>query len=208
MKPRYDPRVFLALIVSPGNKQRLGSIQAVFRPVLPAWHFIPVENFHVTLRFLGELPEEQITAIDVACKELVRECSPFTLEWNRIDFFGAPKSARVIFAAADPCEGLKHLVQVVERIPPQPDRERRELTPHITLAKARSQLDPSSIRSSTAILARLREQGKVGAQAIDISLTSVHLEFVLMETVWVGRGVEYVIRNRYPFAQQKGDLTT
>jgi 2'-5' RNA ligase len=208
MKPRYDPRVFLALMVSPGNKQRLGSIQALFRPVLPSWHFIPVENFHVTLRFLGELPEEEISRVDSACRSLLPQLAPFTLEWNRVDFFGPPKSARVLFAAANPSPELDELSLALQQIPPPPERERREFSPHITLAKARSQLDPADIRMSTAILTRLREQRKVGAQVIDFSLTSVHLDFVLMETVWVGRGVEYLVRQRYPFPQAKGDLTS
>lgn len=208
MKPRYDPRVFLALMVSPGNKQRLGSIQALFRPVLPSWHFIPVENFHVTLRFLGELPEEEIAGIDKLCRELAPTLAPFTLTWDSVDFFGPPKSARVLFAAAQASPELERLTQALQQIPPLPERERREFTPHITLAKARSQLDAADIKLSTAILTRLREQRKVGAQAVDFSLTSVHLEFVLMETVWVGRGVDYVIRQRYPFPAAKGDLTS
>jgi 2'-5' RNA ligase len=207
MKPRYDPRVFLALTISPGNKQRLGALQALFRPALPSWHFIPLENFHVTLRFLGEMPEDDIDAFDAACRTLAPSLPPFTLEWDSIDYFGAAKSARVLFAAARPSTELARLVQALEHIPPVPERERREFTPHITLAKARSQLDALSVRQSTAVLSKLREQKKVSNQPVDFNVTSVHLDFVLMETVWVGRSVEYLVRQRYPFAAQSGDLT-
>jgi 2'-5' RNA ligase len=206
VKPRYDPRVFLALTVSPGNKQRLGALQELFRPIMPSWHFIPRENFHVTLRFLGEIAEEQIAAIDSACRELAPRLQPFTLEWDCIDFFGPPKSARVLFAAARISPELTRLMQELAHLEPAQERERKEFTPHITLAKARSQLDPASQRASAAILARLREQKRVGLTPLEFSMSSVHLEFVLMETVWVGRSVEYVIRQSYRFTPAEHDL--
>jgi 2'-5' RNA ligase len=206
VKPRYDPRVFLALTISPGNKQRLGALQELFRPVLPSWHFIPVENFHVTLRFFGELPEEQIAPIDAACRALAPHLQPFTLEWDSIDFFGPPKSARVLFAAARISPELTRLTQELAHLEPAAERDRKEFTPHITLAKARSQLDPASQRASAVILGRLREQKRVGLTPLEFSMTSVHLEFVLMETVWVGRAVEYVIRQSYKFTPKEHDL--
>lgn len=208
MKPRYDPRVFLALTVSPGNKQRIGTLQQLFRPVLPSWHFIPVENFHVTLRFFGEIAEGQIAEIDSACRELAPRLQPFTLEWDTIDFFGPPKSARVLFAAARVSDELTRLMQELGQLPPAAERERKEFTPHITLAKARSQLDPASQRASAIILGRLREQKRVGLAPLDFSMNSVHLEFVLMETVWVGRAVEYVIRHSYPFTPKEIELAS
>jgi 2'-5' RNA ligase len=191
VKPRYDPRLFLALMISPGNKLRLAAAQALFKPVLESWHFIPAENFHVTLRFLGETPEEEIPGLIAQCQSAVTEQHPFTLEWDKVDFFGSPSHARVLFVAAAPQAHLTSLVQKMQ--------DRLEFTPHITLAKARTQLDPASARASANVLARLREQGKVGVKTVDINLTTVHLDFVLMETVWVGRKVEYVVRERFAF---------
>jgi 2'-5' RNA ligase len=178
----------------------------MFRPVLPSWHFIPVENFHVTLRFFGEVAEEQIAEIDAACRALAPQLPPFTLEWDSIDFFGPPKSARVLFAAARVSPELTRLTQELGLLPPAPEKERKDFTPHITLAKARSQLDPASQRASAIILGRLREQKRVGLAPLEFSMTSVHLEFVLMETVWVGRSVEYVIRQSYRFTPREHDL--
>jgi 2'-5' RNA ligase len=197
MKPRYDPRVFLALTISPGNKQRLGGVQALFKPVLDSWHFIPVENFHVTLRFLGETPEEDIPGIIEHCKQAAAELHPFTLEWDKVDFFGSPSHARVLFVAANPQVHLTGLVQQMQSLIPSASRDRREFTPHITLAKARTQLDSATARASANVLARLREHSKIGATAVELNLTTVHLDFVLMETVWVGRKVEYVIREKF-----------
>jgi 2'-5' RNA ligase len=197
MKPRYDPRVFLALTISPSNKQRLGALQAIFKPVLESWHFIPLENFHVTLRFYGEIAEEEIGGIGAACREIAASLPPFTLEWNGVDYFGSPKTARVLFAAAKTNDRLTQLTQQLEHIGPAAEHPRRDFTPHITLAKARTQMDAASARASMNVLARLREQHKVGAQAIELAMNTVHLEFVLMETVWVGRHVQYVIRENY-----------
>jgi RNA 2',3'-cyclic 3'-phosphodiesterase len=202
VKPRYDPRIFLAFTLSRTTQGRLGEIQAELQTYLANWHFIPHINFHMTLRFMGEVPEEEIPRICAVCSATARRHSPVTLHWNRIDYFGAPNSARVVFAAAEDHPGLSALAAELASVTPGTD-DVRPFHPHITLSKGRRQMDRNIVQINANMLRRLRELGRIGPNPLEIDQTTVHREFVLMETIWIGRAVEYVVRERFPFAEEE-----
>ena len=160
------------------------------------WHFIPAVNFHMTLRFFGEVPERKIVDIDAACKQLCTQYTAFNLRWQSIGFFGNPRTARVLYAAADESPELDSLAGKIAEVFPQDD-DRKAFRPHITLAKARKHIDPAQARMNANMLRRLEELGRIGPKKIELDFTTVHREFVLMETIWVGRAVEYSVRQRY-----------
>ncbi|MEZ5338618.1 MAG: RNA 2',3'-cyclic phosphodiesterase [bacterium] len=196
MKPRYDPRLFLGLTTSRTVQSKLEACQAEVRKHLFNWHFIPPVNFHVTLHFIGEVSESQIPEIDAAMRKLGKRSTPFTLEWHGIDFFGDPDNARVLFVGAKPCEEMGALAgQIAEIIPTS--RVRKEYHPHITLAKARKQMEYGVKQMNANMLRRLREHNRIGPEPVTIEFNTVHREFMLMETVWVGRAVSYEVRSRY-----------
>ncbi|MDQ3023943.1 MAG: RNA 2',3'-cyclic phosphodiesterase, partial [bacterium] len=191
MQPRYDPRVFLALRFSRTTQERLLAVQDDLRQHLHNWHFISPENFHLTLRFFGEVPEEQITRIHEVCNALSPSLHPFAMRLNHVDYFGTPHSARVLYAGGEHCAGLSKLVDAVQHEFPDQRDKRTEFRPHVTLAKARAKMERTIEVLNSVALRRLREQGKIGKDVITIDSPTVHREFVLMETNWVGRSVEY-----------------
>jgi 2'-5' RNA ligase len=198
MKPRYDPRVFLALCLSRITQDKLALLQEQLSPQLINWHWIPALNFHLTLRFFGEVEEPRLPEIDAACRELSPQLSPFQFNINKLDFFGKPEHARVLFATGDLTSGMLSLVKAINsRFPENSADQRREFRPHITLAKARKFMEPRDEARNARVLAKLREQGPPDS----LDLNTVHREFVLMETLWVGRTVEYQVRERYPLSQ-------
>lgn len=202
MKPRYDPRVFLALRFSRTTQDKLLAMQDELRPHLHNWHFIPPENFHLTLRFFGEMPEERIAEVDAKCKEIAPTLIPFALHLNHVDYFGTPHSARVLYAGGDQNAGLDALVGAIQQLFPDASRDQRQVfRPHVTLAKARAKMERAVEVLNSVALRRLREQGRLGRDTITMDALTVHREFVLMETMWVGRSVEYEIRQKYKLAE-------
>ncbi len=196
MKPRYDPRVFLALTLSRTAQERMAQIQAELKQYMANWHFTPLLNFHVTLRFFGETPEEDISRIDSACKRLAKRNATAILNWNHLGFFGPPQAARVLYLGTTACPELERLAaDVMETFPDE--RERRRYRPHVTLAKARKHMEPGLARMNANMLRRLQELGRIGPEPIAVDISTVHREFVMMETDWVGRRAEYHIRERY-----------
>lgn len=197
MKPRYDPRVFLALTLSRTAQERLSEAQDCLRTYLASWHFIPTENLHVTLKFFGEVPEDKIPAVREGCRAMARRHNPFSLHWNAIDFFGSPQSARVLFAAAEPNTELDRLaVSISQAFADIGDA--KPLHPHVTLAKARREMDRGTAQMNSNMLRRLKELGRIGPEPVEVDLTTVHRDLSLMETIWVGRGVQYELRECFP----------
>jgi 2'-5' RNA ligase len=202
VKPRYDPRVFLALRFSRTTQDRLLAVQDELRPHLHNWHFIPPDNFHLTLRFFGEMSEEQIAQVDAKCKALSPELAPFALHLNHVDYFGTPQSARVLYAGGEQNDGLDALVGAIQREFPDASRDQRQgFRPHVTLAKARAKMERAVEVLNSVALRRLREQGRLGKDTITMDALTVHREFVLMETLWVGRSVAYEVREKYKLAE-------
>lgn len=206
LKPRYDPRVFLALRFSRTTQERLLAVQDELRQHLHNWHFIPPTNFHLTMRFFGEVPEEQISEIHTVCNRLSPTLQPFAMRLNHVDYFGTPHSARVLYAGGEHCDGLSKLVSAIQQEFPDLNDKRTEFRPHVTLAKARAKMERTEEVLNSVALRRLREQGKIGKDTIAIDSPTVHREFVLMETNWVGRSVEYSVREKYRLADDAAAL--
>lgn len=96
--------------------------------------WIAPENYHVTLRFLGDVSQLQAGDYMEQIDQLVVE--PFDLTIKSVGHFGT-KRAHALWAGLEPCEALNQLHRAHERaainigLEPEP----RKFTPHITLAR-------------------------------------------------------------------------
>lgn len=105
---------------------------------IPGARWVPPENFHITLRFLGEVDGVQADDVHEA---LTRIAAPgFELSLASLGAFGDQKKTRSLWAGIDPSTALAHLRGKVESaavragLPPEP----RRFKPHVTLARFRN----------------------------------------------------------------------
>jgi 2'-5' RNA ligase len=104
---------------------------------VPGARWVPAENMHVTLRYLGEL--DGMMADDVtACLSGI-DAPPFEIAIDGVDHFGSRKEAHVVYAGVQPREPLKRLRDKIEialqRIGIKADECKYQ--PHVTLARMR-----------------------------------------------------------------------
>ncbi len=100
---------------------------------------VATENFHITIRFIGEIP---LSLVNEICNELRKlEFQPFKVRVKGIGVFPSITRPRVIWAGVS--EGADELTKIHEyvekmlrRLGFPPDREK--FIPHITLARVRS----------------------------------------------------------------------
>ena len=127
------PRLFTGLEVPSDIAAEL----ATLRGGIFGARWIDVENYHITLRFIGDIDERMASDVAEALDEIRRPSFPVT--FDGLSWFGADKP-RAIVAKVKPTAPLVELQADHERrlrrigLEPEP----RKYTPHVTLARLRS----------------------------------------------------------------------
>ena len=124
-------RLFVALDLPWPLKQRL----AMLAGGIQGARWVPPENYHLTLRFIGEVPKHRAEEIDEALSAL--RARPFTLSVGGIGTFAKGGRAVSLWAGVERNPALDHLQNKIEtalqRVGTEP--ERRRFAPHLTLAR-------------------------------------------------------------------------
>ncbi|PWE55147.1 RNA 2',3'-cyclic phosphodiesterase [Metarhizobium album] len=127
------PRLFTALEIPRNAAMSL----SLLRGGLPGARWIDVENYHITLRFIGDVDGR--TADEVVDRLDRIDRPEFQLAINGIGSFGG-KKPHSVWAGVSPAPEMFALQAEIERIcqriglPPDP----RKFTPHVTLARLKS----------------------------------------------------------------------
>ena len=91
-------RAFIAINISPEIKQRLtvlsGDLQRALSGVPVRW--VPVENIHLTLKFLGDVSETNLELLKKMMKSEAAEHSVFELSAGELGAFPTIRRPRVI----------------------------------------------------------------------------------------------------------------
>ncbi|MBL9096429.1 MAG: RNA 2',3'-cyclic phosphodiesterase [Alphaproteobacteria bacterium] len=125
-------RLFTAIEIPETLRTRLTFLQSG----VPGARWTPVENLHLTLRFIGEVDEPTAVDIDAALSVLREDAFQLTL--RGVGEFGG-RDPHAIWAGVAANPALTHLVAKIERalqrigLP----AETRKYAPHVTLARLR-----------------------------------------------------------------------
>ena len=124
-------RLFVALDLPAALRQRLSFMAGG----LPGARWVSPENYHVTLRFIGELPGWRAEEVDAALAAV--RAPGFTLQLAGVSVLhkGAKTSGLRVNVERNPA--LDHLQSKIETALQRVglDPERRRFAPHVTLAK-------------------------------------------------------------------------
>src|SRR5260221_10743572 len=125
------PRLFTALEIP----FEIGQSLALLRGGLPGVRWVAPENFHLTLRFIGDIDDTLATEIANLLDKVERPA--FDLQIDGLDSFGGNKP-RAVVAAVPAVTQLVELradhERIMQRIGLQPERKYK---PHVTLARLR-----------------------------------------------------------------------
>jgi RNA 2',3'-cyclic 3'-phosphodiesterase len=70
-------RAFIAVELTTEIKRQLGKLQEQLKTSRADVKWVAPDNIHLTLKFLGQVPEEKLPAMHEALTELLRNHSPF-----------------------------------------------------------------------------------------------------------------------------------
>ena len=175
------PRLFTGVEIPPGIGQSL----SMLRGGLPGARWITPENYHLTLRFIGDV--DDVIAHEVASLLGRIKRDAFELYFEGLTSFGGRKP-RAVVATVSPTQALldaqAEQERLMQRIGLEP--EGRKYTPHVTLARLRD----SSSRDVAEFLAA---RGYFRTAAFPVS------RFVLFSSRNSVGGGPYVVEQSYPF---------
>ena len=174
------PRLFTGVEIPPEVAQALSTL----RGGLPGARWIDKENYHVTLRFIGDVDDDIAHEVESLLGRVRR--APFELRIEGLTSFGS-KKPRAVVASVEPSSRLMEAQaeqeRLMQRIGLEP--EGRKYTPHVTLARLRD-------ASTRDVAEYLSARGHFRSMAFPVS------RFVLFSSRASVGGGPYVVEASYP----------
>ena len=134
-------RVFLAIDLPNHLKSFIEQEQVKWKQVKSGVKWVRPNLLHLTLKFLGEVPEEQLPTISESLKDICNNHPSFSLSLNGIGVFPTPVRPKVFWIGlAGELDKLKALHTDIETNLAQLGFavEKRKFSPHITIARAKT----------------------------------------------------------------------
>jgi len=131
-------RLFTAIDLTPEVIANLESLLTRLQPTA-RMNWSPIENLHITTKFIGEWPEERLQDLTRALEALpARTAIPIAIE--KLGFFPNPQAPRVFWAGVHAGEPLTQLARETEDALAALGiaKEQRPYSPHLTLARIKT----------------------------------------------------------------------
>ncbi len=121
-----------------------GIARAVREQVGMRARWVPDENYHLTLRFLGEIEPELTVELEERARRVAAGIAPFVVTLDRVGCFPSMRRPRVLWVGGDAGPVYRGLAMSLrhelERLGFPPDR--KPLSAHVTLARIKDRPDP------------------------------------------------------------------
>lgn len=183
-------RLFVALDIPAEVRRPLGAMQTELRPLLPKISWIPENNFHLTLAFLGDIAGPGIGQIRSLLAG-VRGPKAIELCCKGLGFFGQAATGPVLLARIAESSALEALATSIgESLRPAGlTLQNRPFIPHLTVGRSKVELG----EKQAEILRRFdgHEFGKWHAR-----------EFHLSESKLKPTGAEYTSLQSFSFVRE------
>lgn len=131
-------RLFVAAELPAGHRAALADVCERGRSGGVRW--VPAENVHLTLKFLGEVDGEKVAKIEEALAAVAAGAEPFTLSLSDCGCFPNSRAPRVLWVGlGEGAEAAAALAAAVDRAlePLGFPREKRPFKAHLTIGRAK-----------------------------------------------------------------------
>lgn len=129
-------RLFVALDIDDAIRESIMRFVEGVQPFAPDARWVKPGSMHVTLKFIGERPDDTLMAIKQALAQVAG--STTEIDFRGYGFFPTPKSARVFWVGMEAGPELASLATAVDQTlsPLGIPKEDRPFSPHLTLARS------------------------------------------------------------------------
>ena len=137
--------------------ERLGQLLRELRPLAPL-NWSPLENLHITTKFIGAWPEERLDELTHALAE-IRPLAAFPVTIGGFGYLPNPRKPRMLFAGVHAGPELAALARQVEEAlePLGVAPEQRPYTPHVTLARIGARIGDKPVGAVREHIASMKD---------------------------------------------------
>jgi 2'-5' RNA ligase len=147
-RPSAKPlRLFVAVEIPERAKRAVEEAVAPIREAFPRSRWAPIENWHVTLTFLGSTYPRLVSWVRESTEGVAAEHGPVITRLTGLGSFPSPNRTRVLWVGLDDPDGRLAAVAagLEEAFAAEFEPEGRAFTPHLTVARSDPplRLDPT-----------------------------------------------------------------
>ena len=193
-------RLFIALEIDDAIRQRIARFMEGVRNFAPHARWVKEEWLHVTLKFIGEQPDERVEPIKSALTTVL-VAGTSEIQFRGYGFFPTPKSARVFWVGMECGPELGALAAAIDEKMSSLDipREDRKFSPHLTLARAAGGSgSPRRLRNDAPNRVFQHLQAKLANLPVPEFGTMTSHEFFLYQSQLSPKGSRYTKLARFP----------
>ncbi len=175
-------RTFVAICLDEEIRGRISEVQERVKKLTSQVRWVQPGNFHVTLKFLGDVTPKKLSVVQSALDELAAGYEAFDLSVAGVGVFPTPRRPRVIWVGVeDGREQLEALASGVEQglVRTGFEKEQKPFRSHITIGRVK---ESKPVEGLLEGLQEIDAQG-LGSQRAD--------SVVLMESVLQSGGPIY-----------------
>ena len=149
-------RAFIAIDLPPEVLQCLDDVSQQLREKLigAPVRWVPVENIHLTLKFLGDVSESNIDMLTDLLQSIVSNVKQFELSVGGLGAYPKPQRPRVIWVGVEAPPDLMNAQRSVESEMSRLGyaRERRPFNPHLTLGRVSRHSTNQDVRNIADVI--------------------------------------------------------
>ena len=185
-------RAFISVNLNPVIYEQIAGLQKELSNSARGIRWTKPENCHLTLKFLGDYPEDKLSVLGEVLDPVAEKFSPFPLELGTIGFFPPHGALSILWLGTKKGESvLKALEMEIGQALEKAgiDFDRKSFVPHLTIGRA--QKDQKVYLNSKSV-----------PSLFTFETLTVDAFFVMQSTLQPG-GPVYTPRLRFPFASDK-----
>lgn len=192
-------RLFVAITIPDAVRAEIIRVQRQLQPLAPqgAVRWTRPEQFHLTLRFLGDVPSDRVPALQESVRMVCAGAPELHLRAQGIGFFPHARSPRVIWVGIN--DGENQLTQLQKKIEGAvrsftKEQGNERFTGHVTLGRFK-QFKRLEIRRLMSCVETMKDQlfGEWTARKIEIirsELSPTGAHYISLAGLRLGRRIE------------------
>lgn len=163
-------RLFVAINLPEDVREALHEEVAPLREEGYPVRWLPSENYHLTLKFLGPVRDERVGTVEQATERVAAQTPPFSLEIQGVGAFPSLRRPRVLWVGVAPTPALRCFKQDLEWALAEHDfeRETRAFHPHVTVGRVKSDEGAGAFRGLDRRAGELAVRHTVPVQTVEV----------------------------------------